>query len=131
MIGSFQTFFFLQGSDLGFESMLGVWCHGTFEISAVIIAGAAGLALGNGWFFPGTYPRLYAFRQGAKRGLKIIAGLVPVFIIAGFLESFITRHTEYPTGIRLSIIVFSLFCVIYYYLILPYRRNKKTIFKTK
>lgn len=129
MIGAFQTFFFQQGADLGFESMLAVWCHGTFEISAIIIAGAAGLALGNGWFFPGTYPRLYAFKQGAKRGLKIIAGLVPVFITAGFIESFITRHTEFPTFIRLSIILVSLTCVIYYYLLLPYRRHKNQIFK--
>jgi uncharacterized membrane protein SpoIIM required for sporulation len=122
MVGAFQTFFFRQGADLGFESMLGVWCHGTFEISAIIIAGAAGFALGNGWFFPGTYPRLYSFKKGAKRGLKIVTGLVPVFIIAGFLESFVTRHTEYPTFIRLLIIIVSFACVVYYYLILPYKR---------
>ena len=121
MIGSFQAFFFQQG--LGFESMLAVWLHGTFEISAIIIAGAAGLALGNGWLFPGTYSRGYAFKQGAKRGLKIVTGLVPVFITAGFIESVLTRHTEYPTYVRLSIIILSLVCVIYYYIILPYLRH--------
>jgi uncharacterized membrane protein SpoIIM required for sporulation len=124
MLGAFQTFFFQQGAGLGFESALAVWCHGTFEISAIIIAGAAGLALGNGWFFPGTYPRIYAFRQGARRGLKIVAALMPVFIIAGFLESFVTRHTEFPTFIRISIILVSLACVIYYFLLLPYLRYK-------
>ena len=121
MIGSFQTFFFQQ--NLGFESMLAIWLHGTFEISAIIIAGAAGFALGNGWLFPGTYSRGYAFRQGAKRGLKIITGLVPVFLIAGFIEGYLTRHTEYPTFIRLSIILLSLACVIYYYIVLPQLRN--------
>ncbi|MDR2147282.1 MAG: stage II sporulation protein M [Tannerella sp.] len=125
MIGAFQTFFFQQGADLGFESVLAVWCHGTFEISAIVIAGAAGFALGNGWFFPGTYPRLYAFKQGAMRGLKIIVGLIPVFLIAAFLESFITRHTEYPTAVRLSIIIVSFLCVVFYYLILPYLRAKR------
>ena len=121
MIGAFQTFFFQQ--NLGFESMLAIWLHGTFEISAIIIAGAAGFALGNGWLFPGTFSRGYAFRQGAKRGIKIIAGLIPVFITAGFIESFLTRHTEYPTSVRLSIILLSLACVIYYYIILPQIRN--------
>jgi len=121
MVGTFQTFFFQQ--NIGFESMLAIWIHGTFEISAIIIAGAAGFALGNGWLFPGTYSRGYAFLKGAKRGLKIIIGLVPVFIAAGFLESFVTRHTEYPTYIRLSIILLSLACVIYYYIILPQLRN--------
>ena len=121
MIGAFQTFFFQY--NVGFESMLAIWLHGTFEISAIIIAGAAGFALGNGWLFPGTYSRGYAFKQGAKRGIKIIAGLIPVFITAGFIESFLTRHTEYPTAVRLSIILFSLACVIYYYIILPQLRN--------
>ena len=121
MIGAFQTFFFQH--NVGFESMLTIWLHGTFEISAIIIAGAAGFALGNGWLFPGTFSRGYAFKQGAKRGIKIIVGLIPVFITAGFIESFLTRHTEYPTSVRLSIILLSLACVIYYYIILPQIRN--------
>ena len=121
MLGSFQTFFFQH--DIGFESMLAIWLHGTFEISAIIIAGAAGFALGNGWLFPGTYSRGYAFRQGAKRGLKIVTGLIPVFLTAGFIESFLTRHTEYPSFIRLSIILLSLACVIYYYIVLPQIRH--------
>jgi uncharacterized membrane protein SpoIIM required for sporulation len=117
MVGVFQTFFFQH--NVGWESVLSIWLHGTFEISAIIIAGAAGFALGNGWLFPGTYSRRYAFLQGAKRGLKIITGLMPVFFVAGFIESYLTRHTEYSTFIRLSIILFSLICVIYYYIILP------------
>jgi uncharacterized membrane protein SpoIIM required for sporulation len=117
MVGAIQTFFFQH--NVGWQSVLAIWLHGTFEISAIIIAGAAGFALGNGWLFPGTWSRGYAFRQGAKRGLKIIAGLIPVFLMAGFIESFLTRHTEYPTSVRLSVILFSLVCVIYYYIILP------------
>ncbi|MDR1222825.1 MAG: stage II sporulation protein M [Tannerella sp.] len=117
MVGTFQTFFFQHGT--GWESALAIWLHGTFEISAVIIAGAAGFALGNGWLFPGTYSRRYAFLQGAKRGLKIVTGLIPVFIVAGFIESYLTRHTEYPVFIRLLIISGSLLYVIYYYIILP------------
>ena len=118
MVGAFQTFFFQHNA--GFESMLAIWLHGTFEISAIIIAGAAGFAFGNGWLFPGTYSRGYAFKQGAKRVLKIIIGLMPVFLIASFIESYLTRHTEYPTFIRLSIIILSFICVIYYYIVLPH-----------
>jgi len=118
MIGAIQAFFFQH--NVGYESMLAIWLHGTFEISALIIAGAAGFALGNGWLFPGTYSRGYAFKKGAKRGLKIITGLVPVFIIAALIESFLTRHTEYPNAIRLSIILFSLCSVVYYYIVLPH-----------
>ena len=61
MLGAFQTFFFQHG--LLWESMLAIWLHGTLEIWAIIVAGAAGLALGNGWLFPGTYSRMEAFRR--------------------------------------------------------------------
>jgi len=117
MLGSFQTFFFQQG--VGFESMLAVWLHGTLEISAIIVAGAAGIVLGNGWLFPGTMTRLESFRQGARRSLKIVVGTVPLFIVAAFIEGFFTRHTEWPDAVRLTIILASLSFVLYYYVYLP------------
>ena len=124
MLGSFQTFF--AQHELLWESALAVWLHGTLEISAIIVAGAAGMAMGNGWLFPGTYPRITSFRRGARRGLRIVVGTVPVFIVAGFIESFFTRHTEWPDLLRLSIILCSLAFVIYYYNVLPKKRNHES-----
>jgi len=121
MLGSFQTFFAQHG--LLWQSALAVWLHGTLEISAIIVAGAAGIAMGNGWLFPGTYPRLTSFRRGARRGLRIVIGTVPVFILAGFIESFLTRHTEWPDLLRLTIILSSLAFVTYYYIVLPKKKN--------
>ena len=126
MLGCFETFFAQRG--LLYESFLAVFLHGTLEISAIIIAAAGGLAIGNGWLFPGTYSRLVSFRRGAKRGLKIVAGTVPVFILAGFIEGFVTRHIEVPDAIRLAFILLSLAFVIGYFVILPqirYRQRKK------
>ena len=117
ILGAFQYFFYEYG--LLFQSILTVWIHGTLEISAIIIAGAASLAMGNGWLFPGTYTRKESFRMGAKRGVKIIAGLIPIFIIAGFLESFVTRYTEMPVWASLVIILGSLAFVIFYFIIYP------------
>ncbi|MEJ2053310.1 MAG: stage II sporulation protein M [Calditrichaceae bacterium] len=117
MLGSFQYFFFEQG--LLFKSMLVIWIHGTLEISAIIIAGAAGLVMGNSILFPKTFSRLISFRRGAGRGMKIAFGLIPVFIMAGFLEGFITRHTTMPVWLSLSIIFSSLTLVIWYFIIYP------------
>ena len=128
MLGSFQTFFAQHG--LLWQSALAVWLHGTLEISAIIVAGAAGIAMGNGWLFPGTYPRLVSFRRGARRGLRIVVGAVPLFVVAGFIEGFFTRHTEWPDLLRLGIIRCSLAFVIYYYIVLPKKKNhelRKTI----
>jgi uncharacterized membrane protein SpoIIM required for sporulation len=123
MLGSFEAFFYQHGL-LG-ESMLAVFMHGTLEISAIIVAGAAGISLGNGFLFPGTYSRLESFQRGAKRGLKIVVGTVPIFITAGFIEGFVTRHTEVPDAIRLSMILLSLAFVIFYYVIWPRRVHNK------
>lgn len=126
MVGAFQAFFYQHG--LLWESSLAIWLHGTVEISSIVVAGAAGLSLGNGWLMPGTYTRLESFRRGAVRGMKIVVGTVPLFIIAGFIESFVTRHTDLADGVRLSIIVLSLFFVVSYFVVLPwhlYGRKKK------
>lgn len=119
MLGAFQTFFYQH--HVLYQSILAIWLHGTLEITAIIVAGAGGIALGNSMIFPGTYPRLYSFMRGAKRGMKIAIGTVPVFCVAGFIESFITRHTEWPNALRLAIILTLLLWVIYYYVYLPYK----------
>lgn len=123
MFGCFEAFFAQHGL-LG-ESLLAVLLHGTLELSAIIVAGAAGLAMGNSWLFPGTYPRLYAFRRGAKRGLKIAVGTVPIFVVAGFIEGFVTRHTEIADPLRLSFILLSLTFVVTYFAVLPHILGKR------
>ncbi|HYE95034.1 MAG TPA: stage II sporulation protein M [Rubricoccaceae bacterium] len=129
MLGAFQTFFFQQAQERGmglfWESVLTVWIHGTLEISAIVVAGGAGLAMGNALLFPGTYPRMVSFRRGAMRGLKIVIGLVPLFIVAGFLEGFVTRHTAMPTVLSVAIILGSLAFVLGYFVVLPWRVHRR------
>src|SRR3546814_12188447 len=105
MLGAFQFFFYQKGLLL--TSVLSIWIHGTLEISAIIIAGSAGLVMGNSLLFPGTWSRLESFRRGARRGLKIVIGLVPVFITAALLEGFVTRPTDMPLWLSVSIITCS------------------------
>lgn len=120
MIGSFLTFFY-QHALLG-QSMITTWLHGTLEIWSIIIAGAAGIILGNGWLFPGTYSRIVSFKKSALLGLKVVVGTVPMFVIAGFIESFITRHTEWPAITKLCIITAVLIFIVYYYIYLPKKK---------
>ncbi|MDR0863844.1 MAG: stage II sporulation protein M [Candidatus Symbiothrix sp.] len=116
-IGGFHYLFYQHG--LLWESFLAVWLHGTLEISAIIVAGCAGITMGNGWLFPKTYTRFESFKRSAKKGVKIIIGTVPIFIIAGFIESYITRHTGLPDAIRLLVILSSFAFVLFYYVIYP------------
>ncbi len=123
MVGAFQYYFFSKG--LGWKSILVIWLHGTLEISSFIIAGAAGLVLGNSILFPGTHQRGYALRHGAKDGLKLMIGLVPVFAMAAFLEGFVTRYASMPVWLSLSILIGSLSFIIWYFVVYPIRLEKR------
>jgi uncharacterized membrane protein SpoIIM required for sporulation len=125
MLGSFQYFFFSKG--LGFQSVLVIWIHGTLEISAIVLAGAAGLILGNSFLFPKTYTRMASIQKGAKDGLKIVIGLIPIFIVAAFFESFVTRHTEMPLGLSLLILLSSAAFMIWYVFIYPIKIQRKQV----
>jgi uncharacterized membrane protein SpoIIM required for sporulation len=123
MLGSFQYFFFEQG--VGWESVRSIWIHGTIEISVIIIAGCAGMVLGNSILFPKTYTRLESFKRGMKNGLKIVVSTIPLFVIAGFLEGFVTRHTEMPDWLAITIISCSLALIIFYYVYYPIKKHKE------
>jgi uncharacterized membrane protein SpoIIM required for sporulation len=123
MLGSFQAFFFMK--NLGWESVLVVWIHGTLEISAIIIAGGAGLVLGNSLLFPKTFRRIDSVKRGARDGMKLMIGLVPVFFAAAFLEGFITRYSAMPKPLSIFILVASLAFIVWYFIIYPRMVHKK------
>ncbi len=128
MVGAFQYFFYEQG--LFKESFLTIWTHGTLEISAIIIAGAAGLTMGRGLVFPGTLSRLQSFQISARRGLKIMIGIAPVIIMAGFIEGYLTRYTGTPDLVRGLFILICLAFILFYYVWYP-RNLAKTGFTQK
>jgi uncharacterized membrane protein SpoIIM required for sporulation len=124
MLGTFQYWFKSKGLLL--TSFLTIWIHGAFEISAIVIAGGAGVTVGSGLLFPRSYTRMQSLVFSAKRGLLIMLSLIPVFIMAGFLESFVTRYyKEMSVGLKLGIILTSFTLIILYYGIYPFIVAKK------
>lgn len=122
MVGTFQYFFIER--DLFWDSFLTIWIHGTFEISAIIIAGAAGITMGQGLLFPGTYTRMQAFQQSARRGIKIMIGIIPIFIVAAFFEGYLTRQTETPDIIRGLFIAICLLIILGYFVWYPWVKSR-------
>ncbi len=136
MLGSFQYLFFANG--LGYKSILVIWIHGTIEISSIVIAGTAGFILANGILFPGTYKRLDSFKRGAKDAAKVLICLIPFFIIAAFLESYITHlmsqtfdkslNVGMPVWLSLLILLSSLFLVVWYFIVWPVKLHRRGFF---
>lgn len=117
MLGSFDQFFASHG--LGVDFWLVVFVHGTLEITAIIIACAAGLILGKSFLFPGTVKRIDAFKDGAKDGVRIMIGLMPVFGLAAFFEGLITRLYNDISILTTLVFVLSVLFVIWYFIIYP------------
>ena len=127
MVGCFQ-YFFVQ-NELFVDSFLAIWLHGTIEISCIIIAGGAGLVVGQHLLFPGTYRRFQSFKIGGTRGLQLLMGILPLIGFAAFIEGFFTRHTGVPDVLRLLFILLCLSFVLGYFVWYPYqlhRRGKMT-----
>jgi len=101
-----------------------VWIHGTIEITSIVMAGGAGIVLGNSIVFPGTYTRLETFKRCARDAVKMAVGLVPLFIVAGFLESFVTRYYK-SAWVGMLTIGITLPFIIWYYIIYPVKLYKR------
>ena len=123
MVGVFDQLFASRG--LGIQFWLVVFVHGTLEISSLIIASASGVVLGKSFLFPGTIRRLDAFKQGAKDGVKMVIGLLPVIALAAFFEGFITRLYNDLSVLTTLVFSLSVLFVIWYFIIYPIRLARK------
>ena len=72
--------------------------HGALELPAIFIAGAAGLKIASGFLFPGSLPRKESLTAAGKEGVHLIIGVIPILIIAGLIEAFIS-----PTPLAVSL----------------------------
>lgn len=117
MVGVFQYFFYKQG--LMEESALTIWMHGTIEMLSFVVEGAAGLALANSIYAPGSFSRGASFGQFGRNALKIAVAAVPLIVCAAFIESFITRYTEMNNVFRYILIFGMMGFMVWYYVLNP------------
>lgn len=76
--------------------------HGLLELTAVFVAGGAGLRLGWSLIAPGDRRRGVALAEEGRRAIVIVIGLVGVFLVAGLVEAFVTP-SGLPTWARVGI----------------------------
>ncbi|HLT74827.1 MAG TPA: stage II sporulation protein M [Ohtaekwangia sp.] len=125
MVGAFVMLFYKEQQFL--HAFPVIMLHGTIELSAIVIAGAAGFEIGNSLTFPKTYARMVSFKNGAIKGLKIAMGLLPFIVLAAAIESFITRFAFMHWGLKLLVIGLSAALMLWYFVIYPFqlKRNGK------
>lgn len=88
LLGVLAGAFTKAGSGLAFWSL--IVPHGTIELPAIALAGASGLMLGGALLFPGDRPRTQALRAVAPDAVRLVLGVIPLLIVAGLIEGFVT-----------------------------------------
>ncbi len=79
--------------------------HGLLELTAIVVAGAAGLSMGWAIIDPGDRTRAAAFADEARRSVVVVLGLVIAFIIAGLIEGFITPGLDTIPRVTIGVVV--------------------------
>ncbi len=75
----------------GTEILQFVAAHGVLELSAIVVAGAAGLRLGSAIVTPGSLSRLDALVAEARPTVRVVLGTAPWLVLAGLVEGWVTR----------------------------------------
>lgn len=81
-------------NGLGSDLLAFVSPHGGIELSVIFIAGGAGLRLGWALLRPGLLPRMQALAAAGQVAIRLMAGCVPLLLIAGTIEGFLS-----PSGL--------------------------------
>jgi uncharacterized membrane protein SpoIIM required for sporulation len=91
LIGALAAVFMQSGKSYIFWAY--ILPHGVIELTAIFIAGGAGLYMGYRIFVPGPYSRKHRFLESAKESAQLLLGTIPLFVIAGIIEGYITPST--------------------------------------
>jgi uncharacterized membrane protein SpoIIM required for sporulation len=112
-LGAMLWLYHGQGLLIDFAGWLAV--HGTTELFAILLAGAAGLHIGRAMAFPGERSVIEAAAEAGRRGATVMTGVVLMLVFAALLEAF-PRQLVNDTAGRFTIGGFMLaFWLTYFY----------------
>lgn len=77
--------------------------HGAFELSAITLAGAAGLQLGWALVAPGRLARSEALRLAARKSVRMLCGVMVFLLIAAFIEAYWSSTTRIEPWIKYAV----------------------------
>jgi uncharacterized membrane protein SpoIIM required for sporulation len=96
----------VAGAAQRFDFAANLWgfvaAHSVIELSVIFIAGGAGLQLGWALLHPGLLSRRAALVLAARRAVILLIGCVPLLVIAGVIEAFISP-SALPLAIKLLV----------------------------
>ena len=96
--------------------------HGVIELTAIFLAGGAGLIIGRSLLIPGEHTRKHALILAAKKAVSIIAGTAMLLVIAGMIEGFFTPLSISKESKLIFASLTAVLLALYFYI--PYRKAR-------
>lgn len=95
--------------------------HGSFELTAIVLAGAAGLKLGYSLLVPGQLTRLESLKNASHIAIRLVYGVILMLVIAAFIEAFWSSNNIFAPWQKYTVGGF-LWLVVFAYLLLSGRQ---------
>ncbi|MBW4610214.1 MAG: stage II sporulation protein M [Hassallia sp. WJT32-NPBG1] len=112
LIGALATL--VGQNNLAYPFWAFVFPHGSLELPAIFFAGGAGFLLARAILFPGKYRRRDALKFYGSLTVQLLFGIIPMLIIAGTIEGFISPNPSVPSPFK-YLLGMSLFVVLLLY----------------
>jgi uncharacterized membrane protein SpoIIM required for sporulation len=97
-IGAIGALCIREGMTQGFLDF--VAAHGPVELSIIVIAGGAGLMVGQALIDPGELPRGQALALRGREAVKLVIGCAPFLALIGVVEGYVSPGDLFPTSAK-------------------------------
>ena len=93
----------LTSRGLGGNFYSFVITHGAFELTAIVLSGAAGLVIGYALLAPGRNTRAAALRDAATRVVPVLYGVFALLVVAAVIEAFWSSARWVPHEVKYGV----------------------------
>lgn len=114
LVGALAAVYYQADSSYAFWAY--ILPHGVIELTAIFIAGGAGLHMGYRLLVPGRYARKYQFLEAAKESAQLLLATLPLLFVAGIIEGYITPSSlSLEAKYLVAAATLLLLCLWYYF----------------
>ena len=99
-----------------------VTAHGPFELTAIVLAGGAGLRLGLGWIRTGGLSRSASLQKTATEAMPIMGAAMVLFFLAALIEGFVSP-SSLPYAVKAAVAIISSGLLMFYFIVLGFPRG--------
>jgi uncharacterized membrane protein SpoIIM required for sporulation len=106
---------YLTGRGLGSTFYSFIVTHAAFELTAIVLAGAAGLRIGHSLLAPGRQTRVQSLIAASRQSVVLLYGVFAMLVVAAVIEAFWSSATWLPVAVKYGVAALCWIAVLAYF----------------